>query len=82
MVEVSRSSGWGKGVDAVDATTGAPLSDRDELDLRLVLEPNSGRLVGLRAEIEYVDEHFAETEEPNNDLRQLRAIVNYKMPLL
>ena len=59
-----------------------PLSDRDELDLRLVFEPNSGPLVGLKAEIEYVDEHFNQAETPGNDLRQFRAIVNYKMPLL
>jgi outer membrane porin, OprD family len=74
--------GWGKGVDAVGAKTGNPKSDRDELDLRLAFEPNSGPLVGLRAEVEYIDEHYDETDLPNNDLKQLRAIVNYKMPLL
>lgn len=74
--------GWGKGVDAVVAKTGEALSDRDELDLRLVFEPNSGPLVGLRAEVEYVDEHFSETDRPSGDLRQFRAIVNYKLPLL
>jgi hypothetical protein len=73
---------WGKGVDAIDATTGAPLSDREELDLRLVFEPNSGPLVGLKAEVEYIDEHLNQAETPGNDLRQFRAIVNYKMPLL
>ena len=73
---------WGKGADAVDPMTGDPLSDRDELDFRLVFEPNSGPLVGLRGEIEYVDEHFNETETRNNDLRQFRAIVNYTTPLL
>ncbi len=73
---------WGKGVDAVDPKTGDPLSDREELDLRFVFEPNSGPLVGLKAEVEYVDEHFNETELPNGNLRQFRAIVNYKMPLL
>jgi len=74
--------GWGKGVDAVGAKTGNPKSDRDELDLRLAFEPNSGPLVGLRAEVEYIDEHCDETDLPNNDLKQLRAIVNYKVPLL
>lgn len=73
---------WGKGVDAVGAKTGDALSDRDELDLRLAFEPNSGPLVGLRAEVEYIDEHYNDTDLPNNDLRQVRAIVNYKMPLL
>jgi outer membrane porin, OprD family len=75
-------AGWGKGVDAVGAKTGDPLSDRDELDLRLAFEPNAGPMVGLRAEVEYIDEHYNETELPNDDLRQVRAIVNYKMPLL
>jgi len=73
---------WGKGVDAIDATTGAPLSDREELDLRLVFEPNSGPLVGFKAEVEYIDEHFNQAETPGNDLQQFRAIVNYKTPLL
>jgi len=73
---------YGKGVDAVGGKTGDPLSDRDELDLRLAFEPNSGPLVGLRAEVEYIDERYGETDLPNNDLRQVRAIVNYKMPLL
>jgi hypothetical protein len=49
--------GWGKGVDAVGAKTGDPLSDRDELDLRLAFEPNSGPSA-LCAEVEYIDEHY------------------------
>jgi hypothetical protein len=73
---------YGKGVDALGAKTGDPLSNRDELDLRLAFEPNSGPLVGLRAEVEYIDEHYDETDLPNNDLRPVRAIVNYKMLLL
>ncbi len=74
--------GWGKGIDAVEAKTGKPLSDRDEIDLRLAFEPRSGPLVGLRAEVEYVDEHFTDSDTPSNDLRQFRAIVNYRLPLL
>lgn len=73
---------WGRGVDAVAAKTGEPLSDRDEIDLHLTYEPHSGPLEGLRAEVEYIDEHLADSGQPSDDLRQFRVIVNYKLPLL
>ena len=49
--------GWGSGSDIIDPATGTPVPNQQELDLRLSYEPHSGRLEGLRVEIEYVDLH-------------------------
>ena len=72
----------GRGVDAIDAKTGAPLPDRDELDLRLEYEPHGGALEGLRVQLDYIDERLIGSPTPSDDLRQFRAVVNYVVPLL
>jgi hypothetical protein len=71
---------WGRGEGS--ARTADGFDDQEELDLRFVYEPESGRLVGLRIELEYVDWRVPELGLPSEDLDQFRAIVNYKVPLL
>jgi hypothetical protein len=55
------------------SSSSTPCCDRPSSRLPAEL---SGPLVGFRAEVEYVDEHYDETDLPNNDLRQVRAIAN------
>ena len=72
---------WGKGNGAPDLANGG-FADQDELDLRFVYEPHRGRLQGLRVELEYIDWQVFDQPFPNDDLDQVRAIVNYTVPLL
>lgn len=74
--------GFGRGVDAIDAQTGANLPDRDEIDLRLEYEPHGGPLEGLRVEIDYIDQRLIGAALPSDDFTQFRAVVNYAIPLL
>jgi len=74
--------GWGQGVDAVNPRTGAPEPDRDILNLRLDYEPRSGPLEGLRLQVYYADEKLIGSTFPRDDQTQLRAVVNYVVPLL
>lgn len=73
---------YGRGVDAIDAATGAALPDRDEIDLRLEYEPHVGLLKGLRVQIDYVDQRLIDGPPPSDDFTQFRAVVNYAIPLL
>ena len=73
--------GWGQGFDAIDSATGEALANESELDLRFVYEPHRGKLQGLRLELEYIDWVMPQPENPSDDLTQLRAIVNYVVPL-
>ena len=75
---------WGRGEGTASAANGG-FADQDEIDLRFVYEPERGRLVGLRLELEYIDWHvsgLAGLGFPSEDLDQFRAIANYKVPLL
>ncbi len=72
---------WGKGNGTPDLANGG-FADQDELDLRFVYEPHRGRLEGLRVELEYIDWQVFDQPFPSDDLDQLRAIVNYTVPLL
>jgi outer membrane porin, OprD family len=76
--------GWGRGTGAIDAETGAAVPDRDELDLRLEYEPRGTLLEGLQAKVEYIDvtTSAVPATELTDKLKQFRAIVNYKLPLL
>jgi len=74
--------GWGRGVDAIDASTGAAQPDEEEIDLRLVYEPRRGRLQGLRVELEHIDLQKDDPSLPSEELKEFRAIVNYSLPLL
>jgi hypothetical protein len=72
---------WGKGNGTPDLFTNGGFADQDELDLRFVYEPHRGRLQGLRVEVEYIDWQVFD-QLPSDNLDQLRAIVNYTVPLL
>ncbi|MGB6428448.1 MAG: OprD family outer membrane porin [Methyloceanibacter sp.] len=74
--------GWGHGVDAIDPQTGAALADWNELDLRLEYEPHGGPLEGLRVKVEHVEVRLSDTPPPHDELKEFRAIVNYRLPLL
>jgi len=72
---------WGRGEGtAIAANSG--FADQEEIDFRLVYEPERGQLVGLRFELEYIDWRVPGLGLPSEDLDQFRAIVNYKVPLL
>jgi hypothetical protein len=71
---------WGRGQGTATVANGG-FADQEELDYRLVYEPERGPLVGLRFEIEYIDWRVPELPLPNEDLDQFRAIANYKVPL-
>ncbi|HLC08589.1 MAG TPA: OprD family outer membrane porin [Methyloceanibacter sp.] len=75
-------AGWGWGFDAINSKTGAPLANRDELDLRLEYEPHDGALEGLRVQLDYIDMRLIDAPLPSDDLTQFRVIVNYMVPLL
>jgi hypothetical protein len=73
--------GWGRGVDAIDAITGAAQPDEEEIDFRLVYEPRRGRLQGLRVELEHIDLRVDNAFLPSDRLTEFRTIVNYSVPL-
>ncbi len=73
--------GWGRGVGAIDAMTGAAQPNQDEIDLRLVYEPRRGRLQGLRVELEHIDLREDNALLPSDRLTEFRTIVNYSVPL-
>lgn len=73
---------WGKGSGTPDLATNGGFANQEELDLRLVYEPHRGRLQGLRVELEYIDWQVFDAGLPSDDLTQVRAIVNYAVPLL
>ncbi len=75
-------AGWGQGFDAINPQTKAPFPDRDVLNLRLDYEPHGGALEGLRVQIYYSDERLIDASEPRDRQTQLRAEVNYVVPLL
>jgi hypothetical protein len=72
---------WGRGQGTSHAANDG-FRDQEEFDYRLVYEPERGRLVGLRLELEYIDWRVPGLDLPSEDLDQFRAIVNYKLPLL
>jgi hypothetical protein len=72
---------WGRGQGTSHAANDG-FRDQEEFDYRLVYEPERGRLVGLRLELEYIDWGVPGLDLPSEDLDQFRAIVNYKLPLL
>lgn len=73
---------WGKGTGVPDLLTNGGFADQDELDLRIVYEPQRGSLQGLRVELEYIDWQVFDQPSPSDNLNQYRAIVNYFVPLL
>jgi outer membrane porin, OprD family len=75
-------AGWGTGVDAIDPDTGRAASDRNELDFRLEYEPHGGPLEGLQLKLEHVNIWASEASNPSDELKEFRAIANYKLPLL
>ena len=79
---VKLQAAWGKGTGVPDLLTNGGFADQDELDLRLVYEPQRGRLQGLRVELEYINWQVFDQPFPSRDLEQFRAIVNYSLPLL
>ena len=56
--------------------------DRDVLNLRLDYQPQGGAMEGLRAQIYYSDEKLIDTSAPRDHQTQLRAEVNYVVPLM
>jgi hypothetical protein len=72
---------WGRGEGTASAANNG-VADQEETDFRFVYEPECGQLVALRFELEYIDWRVPGLDLPSEDLNQLRAIVNYKMPLL
>ncbi|MGD8528259.1 MAG: OprD family outer membrane porin [Methyloceanibacter sp.] len=72
---------WGRGQGTANAANEG-FADQEEFDYRLVYEPERGRLVGLRLELEYIDWRVPGLDLPSENLDQFRAIVNYKVPLL
>ena len=56
--------------------------DRDVLNLHLDYEPQGGAMEGLRAQIYYSDEKLIDTSAPRDHQTQLRAEVNYLVPLM
>ena len=74
---------WGKGSGTPDLATNGGFADQEELDLRFVYEPQHGRFMGLRVELEYIDwQVFNNPTLPSDELDQFRTIVNYVVPLL
>ncbi|MGE3529238.1 MAG: OprD family outer membrane porin [Methyloceanibacter sp.] len=72
---------WGRGEGTGSAANGS-YAEQEERDFRVVYEPQSGRLAGLRLELEYIDWQVPGLGLPSEDLDQFRAIANYKVPLL
>lgn len=79
---VKFKAAWGQGWGRADPVTNGDFANQEELDLRLVYEPLSGRLRGLRVEVEYIDWTVFDDALPSDDLSQFRTIVNYTVPLL
>ena len=55
--------------------------DRDVVNLRLDYESQGGAMEGLRAQIYYSDEKLIDTSAPRDHQTQLRAEVDYVVPL-
>ena len=79
---VKVEAAWGKGWGVNDPVTNQDLANQQELDLRVVYEPMSGHLRGLRVEVEYIDWQVFDQALPSDELSQFRTIVNYAVPLL
>jgi hypothetical protein len=79
---VKLHAAYGRGTGSGAVVAGIALNDQEELDLRVVYEPHRGPLQGLRAEAEYIDWQLFQRGLPSEELTQLRAIVNYSVPLL
>ena len=45
-------------------------------------EPHRGPLEGLQLKLEHVNIWASDASQPSDELKEFRAIVNYKLPLL
>ncbi len=81
LAGVKFHAAWGRGYGEDLAANGG-FASQEELDLRLAYEPHYSQLQGLRVEVEYIDWKVFDLDYPSDDLSQLRAIVNYSVPLL
>jgi hypothetical protein len=68
-----------RGWDARDPATGLDLPDRTEYDITIDYKPPEGFLEGLWVRARY---NFVEVKGDNENLRDMRLILNYTLPFL
>jgi len=81
LKDVTATAWYVWGWDAIDASTGAALPDRRELDLALRYQPSDGHLKGLSVWARY-GEVFSKGAGVHSDQPEFRFIVDYTVHLL